>query len=174
MNTLGESSGFLPMKPRPSIVSCTWPDHRRSTFPISGSELPAPSLEIQEPQLLIIGLAGLVVFTADDDIALAIVGTETDVMVGVKSIPVECIGDCSGRNRRGDGISQVGRLFCMDHEPVVEGRIRGDYHGIGLDLGTLLDVNDRRLAAFDLTHAASRGDDAAKMTNRLGQTLQIE
>jgi hypothetical protein len=37
-----------------------------------GQQLPGPAIEIQEPRLLVIGLTGLMVFTAHDDIALAI------------------------------------------------------------------------------------------------------
>ena len=141
--TLWASSGLRPMNARPSIVSITCPDHRQSTRPRIGEALAHPRFEPCESRVGVAGLPGLVILAADDEdvddviviaAELPLAGAlQPHVVIRIVGVPVERVRDRARRNAGANRVGVIGRLFCVDRDQVVEGRIGGDDNRAALD-----------------------------------------
>ena len=85
-----------------------------------------PLLEPGEAIGAIVGLPGFVIFTADYQNVAIFVALNANVVIRIERVPVQSAPDGSFWNRRADYVSYVRRLFRMDRDAIVHGRV-GSY-----------------------------------------------
>src|SRR5687768_10482761 len=157
---------------RPAIVYAL--DH--------GEAFPRPFLEAAEWLLVIvgIGLAGLVILSTDDeDLVIGFLTgrilerLESDVVIGVRRVPVQSVRDRAFRNTRTDHISPRRCLLAVNYQPVIDGSIGADDDVVGADDVTLARGDFGGDSIHDFFGVYARIDLATIAQNRARESLQI-
>ena len=148
-----------------------------------GQQIAHPGFQREEARIGIVGLAALVVGTADDqDVGLASAGLQPDVVISLQRIPVEPIGEGILRHREGHRVGAVGRLLGMDRVAIVDRRV-GSHDGLRCKHPVTADRDylDTIAGFLDLLHdgvgieapsrVADGGSEASQVLERVERSL---
>src|SRR5262249_51521290 len=140
---------------------------------------PYPLLEALKASFPVVGLAALVIFTADEQkIILALFARlDADVVIRIFCIPIERIGQRSVRQRKGDNIGSVRRGLGVQDNAIGDRGVCRDYGMTGTDDGAfgsqchsaVFFLNVENWAMGEKTHSASHGSkgNARKIFKRM-------
>src|SRR5687767_5408261 len=108
-----------------------------------------PLLEPRVTIGAVVGLAGLVVFTADDQHVVVLKALKPEVVIRIECVPVQRVRDRSFGDFCADYVRDVRRLFRVNRDTIVYGRVRRNDDHVASNNRTMATFDVRVLTAFD-------------------------